>query len=104
MKLIKTILLVIFVSFQTTSFSQNTGKESCKILRDCRLKYLDIEDTTSYVIIKDTAHIEYHDAGKYYIRSTLKWLNDCDYDMTMTEITIPGFPFHPGDIRDEETL
>lgn len=52
------------------------------------------------VVINGNNHIEYHENGKYIIRSKLNWLSDCAYDMTMTEITIPNFPFKVGDVMN----
>ena len=80
----------------SAAFSQNP-KTDCSALKNGRFKYLDIEDTSAYVVINDTVHTEYHNDGKYYIKSRLTWINDCEYIMTMTAITIPNFPFHPGD-------
>ena len=52
------------------------------------------------VLIKGDDHTEYHQGGKYIIKSEMKWLNDCEYNMTMTEITIPKFPYKPGDVMN----
>jgi len=30
----------------------------------------------------------------------LEWINDCEYNMTMVEITLPDFPFHVGDMMN----
>jgi len=66
-------------------------------LKDCKLKYLDTEDTTAYVVIKNNHQTEYHENGKYFIKSTIKWFNEREYYMTMTEITLPDFPYSPGE-------
>jgi hypothetical protein len=52
------------------------------------------------VVIKGNSHIEYHNKGQYLIRSDIKWINDCEYNMTMTEVTIPDFPYSAGDIMN----
>ncbi len=95
-KSIRYFLLISNLFITCITFSQ-VKKLDCGILKDGKFKYLDAEDTSGYIIIKDTFHIEYHNNNKYYIKSKLTWLSDCSYLMTMTEITIPGFPFHPGD-------
>jgi hypothetical protein len=101
-KLIKSTkfsLSVLFILITFITFSQ-THEPDCKILRNGKFKYLDVEDTSGYIIIKDTLHVEYHNNNKYYIKSKLTWLSDCSYLMTMTDITIPNFPFHTGDIME----
>ncbi len=94
--LIKCFFLILFILNVSIAFSQ-INKTDCRILKNGKFKYLDVEDTSGYIIIKDTFHIEYHNNNKFYIKSKLTWLTDCSYLMTMTEITIPDFPFHPGD-------
>ena len=73
---------------------------SCSVLKNATFKYLDIEDSTAFVVIKSNKHTEYHDNKKYYIKSDITWVNDCEYNMVMTQITIPDFPFKPGDVMN----
>lgn len=51
-------------------------------------------------MIKGKNHIEYHDNGKYIIKSKLDWVSDCEYNMTMTKITIPDFPYAIGEVMN----
>ena len=98
MKLIRLALLLTLIFNSIVSFSQSTDTLNCKFLRHSKLQYINSQDSTAYVIINDKDHIEYLYGEKYYIKSTLNWLNDCEYEMTMTEITLPNFPFHAGDM------
>jgi hypothetical protein len=94
--LIPFALAMILSSFL---YGQETdNKDSCSILKQGKFKYLDIEDTTAYFVIDKEDHTEYHNGGKYFIKSRLKWINDCQYEMTMLKNTIPDFPFKPGDV------
>jgi hypothetical protein len=52
------------------------------------------------VVIKGKNHTEYHNNGKYIIKSKLDWVNDCEYNMTMTKVTIPNFPYGIGDVMN----
>jgi len=88
----KSLLTIFFLSLSFLSFSQT----DCAFLKDCELKYDDGGNGT--IIIKDKKHIEYFDNGKYYIKSDLEWINDCEYKATMTEVTVPNFPYKPGEI------
>lgn len=94
MKTYNYLLTLLFSFITMATFSQ--ASNDCSVLKHGQFKYLDIPDTSAYVVIDGTSHTEYHDNGRYYIKSKLKWVNDCAFIMTMTEITIPDFPFHPG--------
>jgi hypothetical protein len=80
-----------------TSFTKKP--EGCKIMHSGTFTYGDAAFGIK-VVIKGVNHIEYHENGKYIIKSKLNWLSDCEYDMTMTEITIPGFPYKVGDVMN----
>ncbi|MBP8066435.1 MAG: hypothetical protein KAY31_03065 [Flavobacterium sp.] len=93
MKLIK--IIVLLFAFSLASYGQ-TQKKDCKVLKDCRLRYMDIDDPNSYIVIKGDKITEYLNNGKYYIKSELKWINDCEYQAKIIEINVPEFPFGPG--------
>jgi hypothetical protein len=96
-KLLFTFLLAVL---GMAAFGQDNKNGSCDILRNGKFKYIGGEDTTAYVVIHNTSHIEYFNKGKYYIKSELYWVNGCEYNMTMTETTVPEFPYHPGDVMN----
>ena len=58
---------------------------------------MDIDDSTGEIIIDGNNHIEFFENRKYFIKSKLDWINDCEYNATMTEITLPDFPFKAGE-------
>jgi len=98
MKPVRIFLLFLFLSMSIVPFcQQDTTKASCNVLKKGKFRYLDSQDTTDYVVIEGDKHTEYHNKGKYYIKSDVTWVNDCEYNMVMTKITIPDFPFKPGD-------
>jgi hypothetical protein len=92
-KFFLTVFLIITGSF---AYSQT----SCSILKHVKLKYVDCPDKSTYILINGEQSIEYYNNEKYYIKSKIKWVHDCEYIMTMTDITLPNFPFHPGDVMD----
>lgn len=100
MKLLNSISLLILFLTTTISMAQNNQNFDCKILKDIKLKYARKLDNTDYIVIKDNKHIENLEGGKYYIKSDLEWLSDCEYNATMTEITLPDFPFKVGEIMN----
>ncbi|MDF2189138.1 hypothetical protein [Paraflavitalea sp. CAU 1676] len=71
-------------------------KVNCSIVKTGTFRYLDIPDTTAFFRIKKENHTEYHRDGKYHIKSKVKWISDCQYEMKMLSNTIPDFPFKPG--------
>ncbi len=91
------IALLFLLSFCYFASAQSDQSPDCSILKKGTFKYVGLEDTTAYFTIKKSNHVEYHEGGKYQIKSKLKWLNDCQYEMEMLSNTIPDFPFKPGD-------
>jgi len=91
------IFFAFLLFFGITATAQKKKQSDCSFLKHSLLKYLDIEDTTAYVVINENLHEEYHQDGKYFIKSKIVWQSDCEWTMTMTEITIPDFPFKPGE-------
>jgi len=75
-------------------------KLNCDILKHSKRKHIGIADTTAFVVINNKDHIEYEQGKKYFIKSKLEWVNDCEYNTTMTEITTPNFPLGPGEVMN----
>ena len=100
MKLLKSFLMLSILLITSISFSQNNKSSDCIFLKYTKLKYVDNDEKNVYVVIKNDKHIEYLEDGKYFIKSDLVWINDCEYNATMTEITLPNFPFKPGAVMN----
>ena len=69
------VLSLLFLS----NFAQAQSSDSCTILHEGYFKY----GNTDFVVevkISGTEHIEYHDNGKYFIKSKLDWISDCEYN------------------------
>ena len=73
------------------------GNLDCSILHKGTFTY-NGSDGLVEVVIKGKSHIEYHNNGKFYIKSKIKWLNECEYDMTLKEVTLPNFPYSKGEV------
>ena len=84
--------------FIVLGFTTHPDK-NCSILHEGTFTYGSGEDLVT-VEIKGENHLENHKGGKYFIKSKIKWVNDCEYNMTMTEVTIPNFPYKPGDVMN----
>ncbi|MFC4816649.1 hypothetical protein [Flavobacterium sp. GCM10023249] len=91
MKLFQSISIVSLLFVGINSFAQEAKATDCKILKDIKMRYTEEANKNSYVIIQGNTHTEYVENGKYIIKSTLNWINDCEYDATLIETTIPNF-------------
>jgi len=85
---------VFFFCYEKTASAQD-----CTIVHEGKFKYGTAKEEVS-VEIKGKDHKELHNKGKYFIKSTIEWLSSCEYNMTMVEVTIPNFPYGPGDVMN----
>jgi hypothetical protein len=93
-KLVFTLALLLWI---LPSFGQE--KSDCQqVFKRGKFKYLDAIDSSTYIVMNGATQIEYSVNGKYTIESKIDWISDCSYYMTMTKITVPNFPFKPGDV------
>lgn len=49
-----------------------------------------------FVNFKEDKHEEYHQDKKYYIKSSIEWVTECEYYLTIEDVTLPDFPFRLG--------
>ncbi len=97
MKLLKTFFTIALFISASYSFSQKQSSTDCTVLKNCKLRYFDIDDATAYVTIKGNRHTEFINGGKNFIKSNLDWINDCEYIATIIEINVDHSPFVIGD-------
>jgi hypothetical protein len=96
MKKFEGILAAIFF-LALMSFGNPVQKAGCEIMKSGTFKYEGLLYENKIVINGDK-HTEFHYGEKYKIESTIKWLNDCEYDATLVKSTLPNFPYNPGDV------
>ena len=94
---IKTFSAICFLLLLLST--KNVIGQDCSIAHEGKFKYRNGKDEV-IVETKGKDHTEHHNKGKYFIKSKIEWLNDCEYNMTMTEVTIPNFPYGPGDVMN----
>lgn len=90
-------LFLFFATFYLAVLAQKNTTD-CSILKKGSFRYLDFADSTARFVIDGSNHTEYHYGGSFYIKSKLKWLSPCKYQMKMVESTYPDFPNKPGDV------
>ena len=94
------ILTMLVLDTSVMSFTRFKPQDNdCKIMHKGTFVYGN-EKSKVRVEINGKNHIEYHDGGKYIIKSKLDWVSDCEYNMTMSEVTIPNFPYNVGDVMN----
>ena len=90
----------IFLFFTLASFAhaQRSQGMDCSVLKKYKLQYLSIKDTSAYILLSNDSLEEFHNNGKYSIKAKLDWTNDCEYDMVLSYVNIPNFPYRAGDV------
>lgn len=100
MTLIKAIKLtaVALSGFAIMSFDDKQPQGSpCTILKSGSFKIGDIQDTTSYIVFTSSSQTEYYNFKRYWIRSSIKWVSDCEYELTVLSVNYPGLLCRRGD-------
>ena len=95
---LKTFITIIAILSTVISFSQSKVKTDCSVLKNCKLKYTETNDNSTYIVIKNNKLVEYPRGGKSYIMSNLKWINECEYNATVIKITETKTIFKVGDV------
>ena len=99
MKKILTLVFITIIALTSLSLSHaNDPEPDCNILHKGTFIYADEQGQEVKVIIDGKKHTEYHKGGKYYIKSDLRWDNDCQYTAKIVKVTLPGFPYKKGTI------
>lgn len=88
---LKLSLILLFFTF---SFGTITS-QNCSILKNNSFTYRAQKDDI-LVEFKENEFIEYHQDKKYFIKSSIEWVSDCEYYLTVKEATLPDFPFGKG--------
>lgn len=69
----------------------------CSIMKAGTFKYLDVpDDPSAYFEIDGKKHTEYHENGKYIMRSKIEWINECTYELTLKKSDNPALDFKRG--------
>lgn len=94
MKTLKTLFLAALL---TPLVSFNNAAPDCSIMEEGTFTYLDVpSDPTAYIEIKNKRHTEYHQKGKYEIKSRIEWISACSYEVTLRKSENPDLDFDRG--------
>jgi hypothetical protein len=98
--LLKALCILLIVCTQLSFTVPNNEKADCSILHSGTFTYTDDDGEEVMVIIEGENHTEYHKNKKYVIESTIKWVNDCEFNATLKNVTLPKFPFAKGTVMN----
>ncbi|MBS1666545.1 MAG: hypothetical protein JST58_04135 [Bacteroidetes bacterium] len=91
-------IIILFFALSSFAYGQRSQGMDCSVLKKYKLQYLSIQDTSAYIRLSNDSLEEFHNNGKYSIMAKLDWTNDCEYDMILSSVNIPNFPYRPGDV------
>ncbi|WP_439128954.1 hypothetical protein [Polaribacter sp.] len=91
----KLFFIVAFVSLGSLMSFTEVEKKDCSILKNNSFKYK-VGSKDVLIEFGDDEYIEYHENKKYYIKSEIEWISDCEYHLIIEEATLPNFPFKTG--------
>lgn len=80
----KHFLLFFFSLMSLVTVAQT----DCSIMKSGRFKDVNDLDKTAYIEISDKYLIDYAKNGTKYIKSSIHWLTDCAYELTLIETNI----------------
>ena len=86
----KFLIPLIFVFFIGGKSDQD-----CTILKNNSFVYK-LAKQDVLVEFGEENHVEYHQKKKYYIKSKVEWVSDCEYYLIIQDVTLPNFPFKLG--------
>ena len=69
--------------------------KDCSILKNNSFEYK-VGSKDVLVVFTDDEYVEYHEKKKFYIKSDIEWITDCEYNLVIQESTLPNFPFKSG--------
>jgi hypothetical protein len=95
--LVQLSILALILSFNSVLFSQSKKQIDCAFLKNSKMMNISMPNG-GYVVFQDSIHMEYVDNGKYYIKSKLEWISDCEYNATVIKFTWPEFVFPIGEV------
>lgn len=110
MKRLKTVsaaLLVLVCSqakSQQTAFEKPDQPAKCKNIRDGKFLRANYPEGIWYMTVKENVQTEYFNNGKDYIKSTLVFVDDCNYKAIVLEKSDKNDPVQVGDVFNNKIV
>ena len=90
-----TFLFLLFITLTSFTVKEDLG---CRLLHDGGTFMYGNSSAKIKVVISGNQYAEYHDNVRYLIVSQIDWLSDCEYNMTITRVTVPNSAYKAGDV------
>ncbi|WP_299670468.1 hypothetical protein [uncultured Polaribacter sp.] len=87
--------LYFLIAFVGIGALMSFTAQDCSILKNNSFNYK-VGSKDVLVVFGADDYIEYHEKKKYYIKSDIDWVTDCEYNLVIQESTLPNFPFKAG--------
>jgi len=100
------VLMLLFsqAKSQKTTFEKPDQPVKCKNIRDGKFLRANYPQGIFYMTIKDNIQTEYFNNGKDYIKSTLVFVDDCNYKTIVLEKTEKNDPVQVGDVFNNKIV
>ncbi|PWN71695.1 hypothetical protein C1631_003485 [Chryseobacterium phosphatilyticum] len=92
------------VQSQSTEQKKPDNPAKCAHIREGKFLRVNYPESVWYMTIKDNIQTEYFNDGKDYIKSTLVFVDDCNYKATVTEKSDKNDPAQIGDIFNNKIV
>ncbi|MBB4805598.1 hypothetical protein HNP38_000870 [Chryseobacterium defluvii] len=101
LKVIPAVLLFLGISqakAQSTPFKSPDKTVQCKNIKEGKFLRNGYPEEIWYMTVKDNVQTEYFNGGKNFIKSTLVFVDDCNYKAIVMEKTVKSTPIQIGDV------
>jgi|GEM_PF-4311364 len=68
----------------------------CDLSEDGTYKLANSDDETAYIVLKEGILMDFTKDGEEYVMSSINWIEDCLYQLTLLESNIPGLTVEKG--------
>ena len=107
------ITLIVFICSYQIGLSQvhwlinPDTRTNCDIIKTGKfINKVSNESSTPgyYIVFEDGYATEFIDDGKFYLKSKIDFISDCEYKSTVVEVTIPNYNLKPGTVIHTEVI
>lgn len=100
------LFMVVFsqAKSQSTTFDKPDQPAKCKNIRDGKFLRANYPEQIWYMTVKDNIQTEYFNNGKDHIKSTLVFVDDCNYKAIVLEKSDKNDPVQIGDVFNNQIV
>lgn len=100
------LFMVVFsqVKSQSTIFDKPDQPAKCKSIRDGKFLRANYPEEIWYMTVKNNIQTEYFNNGKDHIKSTLVFVDDCNYKAIVLEKSDKDDPVQIGDVFNNKIV